>query len=294
MSQPAENSTTTGNEHSVGDDLAQPGAITYLHMPAADPREAAVFYQKVFGWAIDDPDGNRPSFGDGSRRLRGAWLSEGLVPHEPGLLAFVYVDDVQETVSRIVAYGGQLVCDPRPEGLLTIATFRDPAGNVIGLWHDTTRSTRGPADAGKVTSASQTVSPVPERLHTVTARLALSDAASAIDFYHRAFNARELGDRYCAPDGTLIQAELQIGDSIVMVTEDDGYRALLCTYWPDVDSAWERALAAGAQVIHPLANHFYGERGGRIKDPYDQEWMLSARLENLTATEIAARGAAQH
>ena len=138
------------------------------------------------------------------------------------------------------------------------------------------------------------LSPAPTALRTVAARLALTDAAGAIDFYHRAFNARALGERHCAPDGTLIHVELQIGDSIVMVTEDDGYRALLCTYWPDVDSAWKRALAAGAQVIHPLANHFYGERGGRIKDPYEQEWMLSARLENLTATEIAARGAAQH
>jgi PhnB protein len=77
-----------------------------------------------------------------------------------------------------------------------------------------------------------------------------------------------------------------------MVTEGEGYMALLCTYWPDVDAAWERAVAAGAQVLHPLADQFYGERGGRLKDPFDQEWMLSARLEKLTAAEIAARGPA--
>jgi PhnB protein len=130
---------------------------------------------------------------------------------------------------------------------------------------------------------------VPEHLHTVTPRLALTDAAAAIDFYAKAFDAREIGERHCAPDGTLIHAELRIGDSIVMITEDEGYKALLCTYWPDVDSAWERAVAAGAQVLHPLADQFYGERGGRVKDPFDQEWMLSARLEKLTAAEIAAR-----
>ncbi len=72
----------------------------------------------------------------------------------------------------------------------------------------------------------------------------------------------------------------------------EGYKALICTYWRDVDAVWERAVAAGAQVIHPLADQFYGERGGRLKDPFGQEWMLSARLESLTAAEIAARARA--
>ncbi len=133
------------------------------------------------------------------------------------------------------------------------------------------------------------VAPVPEHLHTVTPRLAVTDAAAAIDFYTRAFDAREIGERHTTPDGTLIHAELQIGDSIVMITEDDGYTALLSTYWPDVDAAWEQATAAGAQVLHALADQFYGERSGRLKDPFDQEWTLSARLEKLTADEIAAR-----
>jgi len=67
---------------------------------------------------------------------------------------------------------------------------------------------------------------------------------------------------------------------------------LLCTYWADVDAAWDRAIAAGVQILHPLADQFYGERGGRVKDPFDQEWMLSARLEKLTAAQIAARAPA--
>ena len=140
--------------------------------------------------------------------------------------------------------------------------------------------------------SEQIVGPVPEHLHTVTPRLAITDAAAAIDFYTEAFDAREIGDRHTTPDGTIIHAELQIGDSVVMITEDGGYTALLSTYWPDVDAAWERAIAAGAQVLHPLADQFYGERGGRLKDPFDQEWMLSARLEKLTAAEITARAPA--
>ena len=133
------------------------------------------------------------------------------------------------------------------------------------------------------------VAPVPEHLHTVTPRLAVTDAATAIEFYARAFDACEIGERHTMPDGTLIHAELRIGDSIVMITEDDGYTALLNTYWPDVDAIWNQATAAGAQILHPLADQFYGERSGRLKDPFDQEWTLSTRLENLTADEIAAR-----
>jgi PhnB protein len=174
---------------------------------------------------------------------------------------------------------------------MTEQSKQPAAADPIGLVHDTTRSRTSSEQTG-APADEQTVATVPEHLHTVTPRLALPNAAAAIDFYAEAFDAREVGERHCAPDGTLIHAELRIGDSIVMVTEDEGYKALLCTYWPDVDAAWERATAAGAQILHPLANQFYGERGGRLKDPFDQEWTLSARLEKLTAAEIAARAPA--
>jgi uncharacterized glyoxalase superfamily protein PhnB/catechol 2,3-dioxygenase-like lactoylglutathione lyase family enzyme len=283
MSEQTNQPGAAGEEHSVDAGLARPGAVTYLHIPATDVRRAATFYRDVFGWSINRPDSDRPSFDDASGLLGGAWISDHMSAAEPGLLPYIYVADIEETVALIIAHGGAILTEPYPEGLLTVATFRDPAENVIGLWHDTTRP---PA------AAEQTVAPVPEHLHTVTPRLALTDAAAAIDFYAKAFDAREVGERHCAPDGTLIHAELRIGDSIVMVTEDEGYKALLCTYWPDVDAAWERATAAGAQILHPLADQFYGERGGRLKDPFGQEWMLSARLEKLTAAEIAARAPA--
>ena len=135
-----------------------------------------------------------------------------------------------------------------------------------------------------------TVSPVPEHLTTVTARLAVPDAIAALGFYAAAFDAQEIDERFCAPDGTLIHTELRIGNAVVMVTEDDGYRALLATYWPDVDAVWERAVAAGATVVYPLADHFYGERGGRLEDPFGQQWMLSSRTEIVSAAELAARG----
>ena len=282
--------TPTGEAYSIATGLARPGAVTYLHLPATDARRAAAFYRDVFGWSINGLDSDRPSFDDASGLLSGAWVNDHLPAAEPGLLPYIYVADIEPTVALIVAHGGAIVTKPYAEGLLTVATFRDPAGNVIGLWHDTTRSAAPPEPARPATKP--TVAPVPEHLHTITPRLALTNAAAAIDFYAKAFDAREVGERHCAPDGTLIHAELQIGDSIVMITDDEGYRALLCTYWSDVDAAWERATSAGAQILHPLADQFYGERGGRLRDPFDQEWMLSARLQKLTAAEIAARAPA--
>jgi PhnB protein len=150
------------------------------------------------------------------------------------------------------------------------------------------------------------VTPVPEHLHTVTPRLVVGDGAGAIDFYARAFGAEELGERFTGPEGGVIHAELRIGDSVVMITEEseDGggpagspdapegvVSAIMATYWEDVDAAWERALAAGAEVVFPLDDHFYGERGGRLRDPFGQQWMLSQRTEILSPEETRRRAA---
>jgi PhnB protein len=150
------------------------------------------------------------------------------------------------------------------------------------------------------------VSGVPEHLHTVTPRLVVRGAARAIDFYRAAFAAEEVGERFTGPDGDVIHAEIRIGDSVVMLSDehDNGapatspqsvegrVTAIMATYWPDVDVVWERALAAGAEPIYPLADQFYGERGGRLRDPFGQQWMLSRRTEELTAEEMNRRAQA--
>jgi PhnB protein len=154
-------------------------------------------------------------------------------------------------------------------------------------------------------STEQSVSPnpVPEHLHTVTPRLVVRDGAAAIDFYREAFGAEELGEPFAAPDGKLVHAELKIGDSVVMITDEDAdgapagspqslggaVSAIMATYWEDVDAAWERATAAGAEVLYPLADQFYGERGGRLRDPFGQQWMLSQRIEEVPPEEMRRR-----
>ena len=149
------------------------------------------------------------------------------------------------------------------------------------------------------------VNPVPEHLHTVTPRLVVGDGAAAIAFYVEAFAAQEIGERFCDPEGRLIHAEVRIGDSVVMITEESSdappakspqslsgiATAIMATFWEDVDAVWRRAVAAGAEVIYPLADQFYGERGGRLRDPFGQQWMLSQRIEELSREEISRRAA---
>ena len=149
------------------------------------------------------------------------------------------------------------------------------------------------------------ISPIPAHLHTVTPRLVVSDGAAAIDFYRRAFEAVELGERFSGPDGKLIHAEIRIGDSVVMISDESNngaparsphsvggaVTAIMATYWEDVDAAWARAVAAGAEVVYPLEDQFYGDRAGRLRDPFGQQWMLSRRVEEVSPEEMQRRGA---
>jgi uncharacterized glyoxalase superfamily protein PhnB len=131
------------------------------------------------------------------------------------------------------------------------------------------------------------------------------DGAAAIDFYRSAFGAEEIGERFTGPTGELVHAELRIGNSVVMITDEaeDGapakspeslggaVSAIMATYWEDVDAAWDRAVAAGAEVVYPLADQFYGERGGRLRDPSGHQWMLSQRIEHVSPQEMEQRAA---
>jgi PhnB protein len=147
------------------------------------------------------------------------------------------------------------------------------------------------------------VSPLPDHVGTVTPRLVVRGGMAAIDFYRAAFGAEPLDEPFTGPNGEVIHAEIRIGNSVVMITEEgaddapgtalvarDGpVTAIMAMYWPDVDAAWERALAAGAEIIYPLDDHFYGERGGRLRDPFGQQWMLSQRIELVSHEEMDRR-----
>jgi uncharacterized glyoxalase superfamily protein PhnB/catechol 2,3-dioxygenase-like lactoylglutathione lyase family enzyme len=266
------------------------GKICYLEIPCADPAAAARFYGDVFGWRVRERGDGSLAFDDAVGQVSGTWVTGPPPSAEPGIVIHVMVGEIGPVLDRVRAGGGSILRDVDPGASEVYAYMHDPYGNVIGVYQQPglaeTEAAAAGADAGAGTGP---VNPVPEHLTTVTARLAVSDGLAALDFYARAFAAEEIYERFCAPDGTLIHTELQIGDAVVMVTEDEGYRALLATHWPDVDAAWERAVAAGATVVFPLADQFYGERGGRLEDPFGQQWMLSARTEILSREEMLAR-----
>lgn len=143
---------------------------------------------------------------------------------------------------------------------------------------------------------------------TVTPYLAVADAAAAIDWYKRAFGARELS-RMAGPGGKIMHAEIMIGDSRVMLADmfmerdvqDPGSAGVttvnLHVYHRNVDRLWQQAVAAGARVVMPLEDQFWGDRYGKLHDPFGHSWALSwksklskAELERKRQETMAAMG----
>jgi uncharacterized glyoxalase superfamily protein PhnB len=245
-----------------------PGKICYLEIPAHEVTRASSFYQEAFGWEVRRRGDGKLAFDDGVGEVSGTWTAERAPDANPGIVVYVMVADLSEALGRVRAAGGEVVEEGHPSGE-RVAHVQDPAGNLIGVY-----------EGRELAAREQAVAPVPEHLTTVTARLSLVDAPAALGFYVAAFDATEIGERFHLPDGTMVHAELQIGDAVVMVSEADGEptRSLLATYWQDVDAMWERAIEAGAEIIHPLEDQFYGDRAGRLSDPFGQQWTMATRI----------------
>jgi len=145
--------------------------------------------------------------------------------------------------------------------------------------------------------------PVPAGFRTVTPYLTVRGAARAIEWYKKAFGAQEL-TRERAPDGRLMHASIKIGDSIVMLSDDFSPRprrrsraaarnpVTLHVYSKSVNSLWRRATTAGARVVQPLENRFWGERFGQLRDPFGNVWGLSMRVPMSRRTMEQKRRAA--
>jgi predicted enzyme related to lactoylglutathione lyase/uncharacterized glyoxalase superfamily protein PhnB len=111
----------------------------YMEVPAIDAALSARFYESIFGWRVRDPDSARPRFDDAAGNISGAWVAGRQAAREPGLLPYVWVDSIHATVALVRAHGGEVINAPHPDtpgGNCWIATFRDPAGNVIGLYQE--------------------------------------------------------------------------------------------------------------------------------------------------------------
>ena len=144
------------------------------------------------------------------------------------------------------------------------------------------------------------VKAIPEGYHSITPYLVIKGASEAIEYYKRVFGATERM-RMDAPGGTIGHAELQIGDSVLMLADEhpqQGFRGpgafggtpvSVLLYVENVDDVWKRALQAGAKELKPLENQFYGDRMGTLEDPFGHIWSLATHVEDVSPEEMARR-----
>ncbi len=144
--------------------------------------------------------------------------------------------------------------------------------------------------------------PIPDNYPRVTAYLCVDNAAAAIDFYCTIFGATERM-RVPAPDGKVGHAEVQIGDGLIMLSDEypeidvlspksiGGTPVTLSIYVEDVDEVFKRAVAAGATAQRPVEDQFYGDRSGQFLGPFGHRWSVASHIEDLTPEQIAQRAA---
>ncbi len=144
------------------------------------------------------------------------------------------------------------------------------------------------------------VTPIPEGYPRVTPYLCIDGAAAAIDFYSKVLGAQERM-RMPAPEGKIGHAELLIGDSVIMLSDEfpemdarsprtvGGTPVSLLVYVEDVDATFDRALQAGATALSPVENQFYGDRSGQFEDPFGHRWSVATHVEDVPPDEMARR-----
>jgi PhnB protein len=147
------------------------------------------------------------------------------------------------------------------------------------------------------------VKPIPDGYHTVTPYLIVKDGARALEFYRKAFGATERM-RLAGPGGRVGHAEIQIGDSAIMLADEfpdmgavspqtvGGSPVRICLYVPDVDGLFARAVAAGGTVTRPVQNQFYGDRSGMLTDPFGHIWNIATHVEDVPPDEMRRRAEA--
>jgi len=144
------------------------------------------------------------------------------------------------------------------------------------------------------------VKPVPDGYHTATPYLIVKGAADAIEFYKKVFGAIEVM-RMAGPGGQIMHAEIKIGDSIIMLGEENpqwgataptslgGSPVGLCLYFADVDARFAAAVASGASVKRPVQDQFYGDRSGTVIDPFGHVWTIATHIEDVAPDEMIRR-----
>lgn len=145
------------------------------------------------------------------------------------------------------------------------------------------------------------VKPIPEGYSSVTSYLCVRGAADALEYYKRAFGAKELSRCAGGPEGKIMHAEIKIGDARVMLADEcpqmnfksplafNGTPVTLHLYVENVDATFKQAIAAGAKEVRPVTDQFYGDRSGLLVDPFGHSWNIATHIEDVSEEEIKKR-----
>ena len=260
-----------------------------------DPAAAIAFYVRAFG-AVEEMRLTEPggAIAHAELSIGGARI---MLSHEYPDLGYLsaetlggspigihlYVDDVDALVARAAAAGAAVLRPPSDE------FYGDRAGSVrdpFGIkWHLATRKQEVPVEEMQRRLDAMTGPPAwkPKGFRSLTPYLLVKDAARFVEFAKQAFGAVE-ASRYPAPDGTIMHGVLQVGDSMLELSDGGpGFPprpAALHVYVPDVDAAYARAIAAGCTTLYALGDRPYGDREGDVRDPFGNNWYIATRLED--------------
>ncbi|HJS94314.1 MAG TPA: VOC family protein [Solirubrobacteraceae bacterium] len=240
----------------------RPGQLCYLQIPALDVTASAHFYARLFAWEIDPPDSGFEAPG-----LIGQWITDRPPAPDAGPVGWIHVPDVRRTLSEAQA-AGATVCDgPTPDGPRLLASFTDPAGNLVGI-------VEHPGHVENRTMPDCTV--IPE--------LVYDDVTAAIDWLCNAFG---LVERWRVGEH---RAQLSIGRCTVVITEPRTSKALpgrvsLLIRVPDADAHHDRARARGAVILREPTDFSYGERQYTAEDLGGHHWTFSESIADMAPEE---------
>jgi PhnB protein len=257
------------------------GKICYLEMPALDVKQSATFYERVFGWNIRDRGTGRPSFDDTTGAVSGAWVLDRTPDSNPGILPYVMVADAARAAEAVVAEGGSIVLPAGRYGTEILATFLDPAGNLLGIYQQ--------PGLEQLETRSRDDRPAPSPQRPVQTELTVRRGRAAIEFYGAAFGAVEIYRFGGTDDHEEVVAQLAVGDTTFWVEDESpphhnfspeslgGATTRTLLVVDDPDTVVRTALAAGATEVIPVAEE-HGWRLGRIRDPFGHHWEVGRPL----------------
>ena len=236
----------------------QPGQLCYLQIPAVDVTVSARFYERLFGWEIDPPESGFEAPG-----LIGQWITDRPPAPEAGPVGWIHVPDVRRTLEEAARAGGTVCEGPTPDGPRLLASFTDPAGNLVGI-------VEHPGHVANRTMPDCAV--IPE--------LVYEDVTAAIDWLRDVFG---LVERWRAGDH---RAQLSFGRCTVAITEPRTSRALagqvsLVVRVPDATAHHERARARGATILSEPTDFSYGERQYTAEDLGGHHWTFSESIADV-------------